>query len=332
LVVADDLDVPLFESLDRLPSLDAGRRFERAFVTTPLCCPSKVSMLRGQYAHSHGVRSNDPPNGGHAAALEHDIEACTVATWLHGAGYRTGFIGRYLVGYGWRDSEPSHVPPGWDHWMARISRTAKGYQDVSFSVNGVERTIPGNTDAVALDQARTFIADAGESPYFLMIATMGPHGPWGGGPNPGDPARRLSTMGPVEDLVASLLAETREDTYLIFTSDNGFHLEPEPGKSLPYDSDTHVPLVVWGPGVAAGGDDRIVANIDLAPTISELAGVVPPDFVEGASLVPLLDGGEVVWRDRITLEYVGRWSAVRTTDTLTIDWADGQHEEQFHDR
>jgi arylsulfatase A-like enzyme len=269
-----------------------------------------------------------PPNGGHAEALARGLETCTLATWLDGAGYQTGFLGRYLVGYGWRDSEPSYVPPGWDHWIARVSKTARGYEDQRFSVDGARRAIAGNTDQQALVQARDFIAEAGEEPYFLMIATMGPHGPWGGGRPPGDPALRPATMGPVEELVATLLDETSDDdTYVIFTSDNGFHLEPEPGKSLPYDSDTRVPFVVWGPGVAAGTDDRIVANIDLAPTVSELAGIEPPDFVEGESLVPLLAGEDAQWRDRITLEYVGRWSAVRTADTLIIDWANGRHEE-----
>ncbi|HET6820934.1 MAG TPA: sulfatase-like hydrolase/transferase [Candidatus Limnocylindria bacterium] len=326
LVVADDLDVPLFRTLRRLTSLPGGRHFDEAFVTTPTCCPSKASMLRGQYAHSHGIYSNNPPNGGQARALQLGIESCTLATWLHSAGYETSFIGRYFVGYGWRDAAPSYVPPGWDHWMARVSRSEAGYDGIEFSVDGQRRTFPGNTDVAATLEARQLIAQVGHGPYFMMIATMAPHWPW---PrvHHSNPSRRGALMAPVEEMVAQLLAAVDDDTYVIFTSDNGFHLVPRAGKDLPYDSDTKVPLIVWGPDVTPGTDTaHLVANIDFAPTIAELAGVTPPAFVEGRSLVPLLRGQEPPWRDELTLELVGRWTATRTATELRVDWANGRRE------
>jgi arylsulfatase A-like enzyme len=134
-------------------------------------------------------------------------------------------------------------------------------------------------------------------------------------------------MAPVEDMVAQLLDTVDDDTYVIFTSDNGFHLTPRAGKDLPYDTDTRVPLIVWGPGVVPGTDDEhLVANIDFAPTIAELAGVRTPDFVEGQSLVPLLRGEDPAWRAALTLELVNHWTATRTATELTVDWADGRHE------
>jgi arylsulfatase A-like enzyme len=168
------------------------------------------------------------------------------------------------------------------------------------------------------------IADAGDRPYFVMIATQAPHWPW---PVRNDPTTRGQTMPPVEDLVEQLLSEVGPDTYVIFTSDNGFHTEPTAGKSLPYDTDTIVPLVVWGPDVQPGvDDDHIVANIDLAPTFADWAGVTPPAFVEGSSMVPLTQGKSPAWRDQIQLELVGTWQAIRTKTLLTIDWAGGRHE------
>ena len=327
LVVTDDLDVPLFDRLTKLTTVPGGRHFEQAFVTTPTCCPSKASMLRGQYAHSHGIYGNNPPNGGMGRAFQLGIESCTLATWLDDAGYETSFIGRYFVGYGWRDVAPSYIPPGWDHWMARISRSAAGYDGIEFSVDGLRRTIPGNTDVATAAEAKRLIVAAGSRPYFMMIATMAPHWPW---PriHHSDPSRRAATMEPVEEMLPELLRLAGDDTYVIFTSDNGFHLEPRPGKDLPYDSDTRVPLIVWGPGVAPGVDvDHLVANIDFAPTIAGLAGVTPPDFVEGTSMVPLLRGQDPPWRDALTLELVGHWTATRTDTELRVDWADGRHED-----
>ena len=324
LVVADDLDMALFDSLTGMPSVSAGRSFRRMFVTTPLCCPSKTSILRGQYSHSHGVLRNNPPDGGLQRALELGLESSTVATWLDDAGYETGFFGRYLLGYGERDVERNYVPPGWDHFAARISPIREGYEDAEFSVDGRPMRIPGNVDSAAIGWAHQVIAAAGNRPYLLLIAAMAPHWPW---PDRSDPTSRSRTMPPVENLVEQLLREVGPNTYVIFTSDNGFHLTPTAGKSQPYDTDTMVPLVVWGPDVVAGTDDEhIVANIDLAPTIADWARVTPPSFVEGSSLVALTRGQRPPWRDQIQLELVGVWQAVRTATELDIDWADGRHE------
>ncbi|MEN8673835.1 sulfatase-like hydrolase/transferase [Nocardioides sp.] len=81
------------------------------------------------------------------------------------------------------------------------------------------------------------------------------------------------------------------DTYLIVTSDNGFHLGQHGlngGKGTPYDSDTRVPLVVTGPGVVAGRRSQYVSNIDLAPTIESLAGKSPARLRAGASFAASL--------------------------------------------
>ncbi len=324
LVVADDLDVALFDQLTAMPSVPQGRSFRLMFDTTPLCCPSKTSILRGQYAHSHGVLRNNPPDGGLARAMELGLEASTVATWVDQAGYETGFIGRYLLGYGRRDTGPDYIPPGWDHWAARVSTIQEGYDNAEFSIDGKPTRVPGNVDEVALDMAHGMIAAAGDRPYFVMIDAMAPHWPW---PVRNDATTRGQTMPPVEDLVEQLLSEVGPDTYVIFTSDNGFHLTPIAGKSQPYDTDTMVPLVIWGPDVVPGvDDDHIVANIDLAPTIADWAGVTPPAFVDGSSLVPLTKGQNPTWRDQIQLELVGTWQAVRTRTQLTVDWFDGRHE------
>ena len=307
-----------------MPSVPQGRGFRLMFDTTPLCCPSKTSILRGQYAHNHGVLRNNPPDGGLARAMELGLEASTVATWVDQAGYETGFIGRYLLGYGRRDTGPDTSRQVGTTGRRASPPSRRATTTPSSSIGGKPTRVPGNVDEVALDMARGMIAAAGDRPYFVMIDAMAPHWPW---PVRNDATTRGQTMPPVEDLVEQLLSEVGPDTYVIFTSDNGFHLTPIPGKSLPYDTDTMVPLVIWGPDVVPGvDDDHIVANIDLAPTIADWAGVTPPAFVDGSSLVPLTKGQDPSWRDQIQLELVGTWQAVRTRTQLTVDWFDGRHE------
>jgi arylsulfatase A-like enzyme len=90
--------------------VERGTTFDRAFATTPLCCPSRTSILRGQYAHNHNLWDNKAPDGGFRGFQELGLEESTVATWLDEAGYHTGFIGKYLNEYGDYEHPTTHVP------------------------------------------------------------------------------------------------------------------------------------------------------------------------------------------------------------------------------
>lgn len=109
---------------------------------------------------------------------------------------------------------------------------------------------------------------------------------------------RLRSMKAIDDMIGAVLDQIEAEglagnTYVIFNSDNGFHLGDyslRPGKMTPYDTDIRVPLVVTGPGVPAGVTrDQIVMNVDLGPTFTDLAGTEMP-AADGTSLVPLLKG------------------------------------------
>jgi len=99
-----------------------------------------------------------------------------------------------------------------------------------------------------------------------------------------------------------------DDTYVFFTSDNGFHLGEHrlhAGKLTAYEEDIRVPLFVRGPGVPGKQvREEIVGNVDLAPTFAELAHATVPDFVDGRSLVPLLREGASAgpWRGAFLVE------------------------------
>jgi N-acetylglucosamine-6-sulfatase len=125
--------------------------------------------------------------------------------------------------------------------------------------------------------------------------------------------KRLQSMLAIEDLVERLIETLRvthqlENTYIFFSSDNGFHLGQHrlpSGKNTAYEEDIRVPLIVRGPGVPAGSIvEDLAGNIDLAPTCAELGRDVPPEFVDGRSIVPVLHRRKTMenWRQGFLLE------------------------------
>ena len=86
----------------------AGLTFNNMIAPHPNCCPARAQILSGEYAHNNGVRTNSPPWGGH----EGFDPTTALPLWLQAAGYRTGFIGKYMHGYDETDS----IEPGWDQW------------------------------------------------------------------------------------------------------------------------------------------------------------------------------------------------------------------------
>jgi arylsulfatase A-like enzyme len=165
-----------------------GTFFPQHTVDVPLCCPSRVSTLRGQYAHNHGVLTNQPPRGGFSTFLNLGLEAETIGTWLQSAGYRTAFIGKYLNGYNDRqahrlglDIPETHVPPGWDRW---VSTGGNNIQDYPLNIDGAitrmgrspEELQTVVTARYALDFVRQAARDG--QPFFVFVSPYAPHGPW----------------------------------------------------------------------------------------------------------------------------------------------------------
>jgi N-acetylglucosamine-6-sulfatase len=124
--------------------------------------------------------------------------------------------------------------------------------------------------------------------------------------------KQIRSLQAVDEAVAALVKALQEtgqlaDTYILFTSDNGFHMGQhrlEPGKYTPYESDVRVPLLVRGPGVPAGGSSSaLTSSVDLAPTLAELAGARLAVAPDGRSLAPLFHGPTPAgWRQAAQLE------------------------------
>ncbi|MDQ3911355.1 MAG: sulfatase [Actinomycetota bacterium] len=373
-ILADDLDYASVQKMPQITSLLAkeGLSFDEAFVSYPICCPSRATILTGLYSHNHNVLGNKRPVGGFEKFYDEGLEESTIAAWLQENGYRTALIGKYLNGYGADD--PSYVPPGWDEWYAKPGRFE--YYDYELNENGglvsygteEENYITDVLSGRATDFVRRAVDE--DDPFFAYIAPTAPH-------NPTTPAERhkgafadeeaprsasfdeedvsdkpswiqdlgaltekqssriddhyeerLESMLAVDEMVGSLVEELEdtgelENTYIFFTSDNGYHLGEHrirQGKKTPYEETVRVPLFIRGPGVPAGSTvDDLVLNNDFAPTFAEMAGV--KFSADGRSLLPLLGGEEPAsWRSSVLLEaFLDGKSAREASDEVEDD-------------
>jgi arylsulfatase A-like enzyme len=393
-ILTDDQDVASVTEMSNVRSLlvAEGTSFDRAFVTTALCCPSRSSILRGQYSQNHRIWTAREPYGGFGRFEELHLGESTVATWLDAAGYHTGYMGKFLNEYGSFDEPTKHVPPGWDRWVGYEGGPQEQLRNGAFKVNNQGEVDRLDTEAVhdtdyLAGEAEAYIRNrSAETPWFLAVGTNAPHEPaeaserndgtYAGEAMPSGPAfneadvsdkaspwrdnprlpkkcprdyrkkaqaqclreatehwrDRMESLQDVDDMVGRLVGALREEgslenTYIVFSSDNGFAMYDNRvfSKGAPFEGSHGVPLIVRGPGVAAGRTDgRLVANIDLAPTFAEWAGARTPPFVDGRSLVPVLSDPSAPWRTRLLFEHrLGNnaYDAVRTSsDEVYIEY------------
>ncbi|MFM8593551.1 MAG: sulfatase [Chloroflexota bacterium] len=179
LILLDDVDSASMQYLPEFQDLAAdGATFTNFFVTTPICCPSRVSFMRGQYAHNHDVRTNFAPDGAFGRFYEQRLDRSTIANWLRAKKYRTAFSGKFLNGY----VPPAGLksqPSGWTDWSAIIRGH---YYDFTLQVNGrrVAINTPNkNTTEALSDRAVGQInkSTSKREPFFLMIAPQAAHSP-----------------------------------------------------------------------------------------------------------------------------------------------------------
>ncbi|MBI2422299.1 MAG: sulfatase [Candidatus Hydrogenedentes bacterium] len=331
------------------PNIDGlaaeGTRFQNAFVTTAICMVSRASILSGLYKGTHGIDRFD----------QSFIPAQFAETYpvrLRGAGYYTGFIGKWGVG----NEMPEQAFDVWNGFPG---------QGVYFHERNGEQVHVTNLMA---EQAEAFIAEApAEQPFCLSISFKAPHTQ---DEDPRqflyDPAleslyanvelpyaetatdaffqalpafiqnsegrvrwkRRFATpemyqtmtkgyyrlIAGVDLAVARVIAALearglRENTVIVFSSDNGFYLGERglAGKWLMHEESIRVPLIIVDPRLpkAQRGQVRsdIALNIDLAPTVLDYAGLKPAPQMQGRSLRPLVEGATPAWRTEFYYEH-----------------------------
>jgi N-acetylglucosamine-6-sulfatase len=345
----------------KTPNIDRigreGAVFRNAFMTTPLCSPSRASFLTGQYAHTHGITDNID-----RSAASHQL--VTFPLLLQQSGYETAFIGKWHMG---NDDKPR---PGFDRW---VSFKGQGtYHNPDINEDGKSVKPAGYITDILNGYAVQFIKQRHDKPFLVYLAHKAihpevtqnndgsvnlsnaelfipaqrhqqlyagkrlPHRPNYRRAPTDKPAlqRQIDNLPPlgaqtatrdetilgrqrslmaIEDGVGDIRRVLQEsgqldNTIIVFTSDNGYFYG-EHGLSverrLAYEESIRMPLLLRYPKVIGAGTVRqeFALNIDLAPTLLQLAGATIPATMQGRSLVPLLAGHRPAWRNSFLIEY-----------------------------
>lgn len=313
LIIADDLgrELGCYGDEDaRTPNIDRlaseGTRFANAFASVASCSPSRSTILTGMHAHQNGQYGLAHPP--HAQQTFEWVQS--LPKLLNDAGYRTGIIGK------------NHVRP----------KSVYPYGKELGPAHGDTRSPSGMSEA-----ARQFIS-AGDAPFFLLMGFVDPHragSTFATKDKKNDdyaevrfdpqtltvPAYLPDTPEVRKDLAAyyqaiarldecvgrtlKVLEETghREDTLVIFVSDNGM---PFPGaKTTVYDAGVHLPLIVRQPGASGNINAAMVSFLDILPTILEWTGAAGPTYeLSGQSLLGQLSKTDDTERDHAFSSYI----------------------------
>ena len=387
LLLTDDQDV-LLGGIDRMPNLkryliDHGTTFTNAYVHTPICCPSRSSILSGRYIHNGVTKNNSASGNCNGQEWQDDAERKTFAVYAQKAGYVTSYAGKYLNTYGCQSdvTECKRVPVGWDKWFGLVGNSRYYNATIVISDDGGETSrlirygneyekdyLPDALCNRTLDMIREFTREKEKEPkkpFLIVNAWPTPHGPFTPAPwaehafdgakaprtanwNASSDAMQkkhwmLRQLLPIDKITENLIDITFEhrleallsvddhigqivrlleakgelnNTVIMYTSDHGFQLGQHRlavDKRHLYEHDIKVPFIVFsGWSREKATSKEIILNIDIAPTIYELASKSNglPESMDGSSFANLLEG-VVDWsreqplRDDFLISYHG---------------------------
>ena len=348
-------------NMDRIAA--EGVMFRNAFVTTPLCSPGRASFLTGQYAYRHGVISNQPENNERShrlitfPRLLHDAgyETAYVGKWHMGNDDTPRPVFDHWVsfkGQGRYNDPPMNIDgeqiqaKGYmtdiltEHAVEFIRREHTkpfclyvGHKAIHGPFTPAERHKQIYTDEQPLPISPAAQDTLEGKPMLKRNPKLGP----GTGFSDERIRQQMRALMAVDEGVGEVIEALEEtgqldNTLVIYTSDNGYFWREHglADKRAGYEDAIRIPLVMRYPKLIKPGTvvDHLVANIDVCPTLLDLAGVRIPRRVQGVSILPLLAGKTAKWRTSFLIEYdqeqrypfVLTWRGVRTNDWKYIHY------------
>jgi arylsulfatase A len=346
----DLIDTPV---LDELAS--SGARFDRFFVS-PVCAPTRASLLTGRYFLRTGVHG---VTRGHETMRSEEV---TLAELLKEAGYATGCFGKWHNG--------AHYPyhpngQGFDEFLGFCAGHWNNYFDTRLERDGKPIDSKGYIADVLTDAAIDFIERNRENAFFCYLPYNTPHSPWQvpdrlfekyqmRGLDP-TTACAYGMVENVDQNVGRLLEvidwlDLARETIVVFLTDNGANSDRFNGgmrgrKGSLHEGGGRVPFFIRWPGRIRPGLEisQIAAHIDLLPTLAELCGIGTARLLplDGVSLVPLLEGGDLERPGGMLFQYwkggavtpergavrTGRWRAVKNESWQLFDMLADPREE-----
>ena len=350
-VVTDDLDWLTYDTTPGLTEIAAQGMTFNAVTSTPLCGPSRASMLTGKHTHNHGVKGNDKQNFNDD--WYENVLGNTFADWCQDDGYHTIMSGKYANPFDKIDKT------GWSTWIYPEGRGDPVLDSSEFwhtrlinnTINDIEQnqdkpivvwyssTIPhgpltvdpmyaGSMGELTVPQVGSFneedisdkVGEASLLPLLTEIDIENINRRF---------TLRVEMMRSVVDGINQLIDSlSNRPLYVIFISDNGY-LQGQHrfrrGKGQPYEESVRVPMFIIGPGVQSNTfSPAMVYAADIAPTVGELCGASSVPETDAKSLVPLFDNPNLQWRNRVLLEH--GWNAILTPARKLIHFNNGQSE------
>ena len=327
-----------------------GVRFTHAYATTPTCCPSRASIFTGRYAHNHQVHTTEEGqalNLDQATTVQSHLRDNGYRTALFGKylngwdieeapphfdrwGLLSGFAGRFFYDGVWNvDGEVGEVSTYSTSFIRRLSLEfitegeETDEQPWLMYVTVLAPHLPADphpkdlhAEVPPFEESPAVIEeDKTDKPTFVQDKTVNMD--WIKARRR-DQLRSLLAVDRMMEALRDQLEETDEleNTLVLYTSDNGFMWGEHGlgGKAVAYEPSVNVPLYMSWPAGTTGGtvDERLVGNVDIAPTIYEATGIEPTYVVDGRSLFDSFS------RDRMLLEHWKKekkhvnWAAHRT--------------------
>ena len=360
LIVSDDqrFDTMEYMPLTKARIFDQGISFKNGYITTSSCCPSRASIFTGMYAHNHGVLLNEDPlkkdtfvkalyDVGYNTALVgkylnswdgeprsefdywvsfdgggspyYDPELNVQGEWSIYPGYITHILSDFALDFLQSASQQSApflliFAPTAPHEPAE---PAPG-DEALYSTLALHRPPNFNEQDVSdkpgwMQERHLLREDEIETIYKLR-------------------QKQLQTLHSldveVSEIFDFLASENQLDnTFVVYLSDNGYFWGEHRlarGKGYAYEESIHVPFAIRYPPLIPSPrqETHIVANIDLAPTIYQLAGLPIPSNTDGFSLLSLMQG-DSDWRDKLVVENwirYGPYIGVRSERYLYVEW------------